>query len=66
MGSTGTITCKATSSAVLAAGKAWVVTFTVEQPAKAVARQVSETSTVRAANPDPLTKNNTARLTSAV
>src|SRR5207302_2015427 len=65
LGATGTITCKA-PSAVLAAGKSCVVAFTVKQPARTQARQVTETSVVRAANPDGVTKNNTARLTSAV
>ena len=65
MGSTGTIPCKA-PSAVLAAGKSWVVTFTVKQPLTSRVRQVTETSTVRAANPDRVPKNNTARRTTAV
>jgi hypothetical protein len=65
VGATGTITCRA-PSAVLAAGKTWLVSFTVRQPAPTRARQVTETSVVRAANPDGVSRNNTARLTTGV
>jgi hypothetical protein len=65
VGATGTITCRA-PSAVLAAGRTWVVTFTVRQPSRARAAQVTEVSTVRAANPDTVPRNDTARRTTAV
>jgi PKD repeat protein len=60
LGATGTLTCTAGSSAVLAPGKSWVVTFTVKQPSAPRVRMVSETSRVSADNADPVAANNSA------
>ena len=57
---TGTLTCRAGSSAVLAPGSAWVVTFTVTQPSAPRVRMVTETSSVSAVNPDPVGADNSA------
>ena len=66
VGSTGTITCTAKPGTVLAAGKSWVVRFTVKQPSAPRVRMVTETSQASAANPDPIAPNNLTRLSTVL
>jgi uncharacterized repeat protein (TIGR01451 family) len=66
VGATGTITCKS-GTATLAAGKTWVVTVTVRQPAALrTVRTLVDAAQVRAANPDGVAKNNAARLSTTL